>query len=28
VPEDPTLVFDDDRVKLWRDALARYNKDK
>jgi len=27
VPEDPTLVFDDDRVKVWRDALARYKND-
>ena len=24
VPEDPTLVFDDDRAQLWTDALARY----
>jgi putative transcriptional regulator len=23
VPEDPTLVFDDDRSKLWADAMAR-----
>jgi putative transcriptional regulator len=23
VPEDPTLVFDDDRAKVWADALAR-----
>ncbi len=23
VPEDPALVFDDDRAKLWADALAR-----
>jgi len=22
VPEDPTLVFDDDRAKVWTDALA------
>lgn len=24
VPEDPTLVFDDDRSKVWSDAMARY----
>jgi putative transcriptional regulator len=24
VPEDPTLVFDDDRTKVWTDALARH----
>jgi putative transcriptional regulator len=24
VPEDPELVFDDDRAKVWADALARY----
>jgi putative transcriptional regulator len=24
VPEDPTLVFDDDRAKVWSDAMARY----
>jgi putative transcriptional regulator len=23
-PEDPALVFDDDRAKLWSDALARH----
>ena len=23
VPEDPTLVFEDDRAKVWGDALAR-----
>ena len=23
VPEDPALVFDDDRTKVWTDALAR-----
>jgi putative transcriptional regulator len=23
VPEDPALVFDDDRAKVWNDALAR-----
>jgi putative transcriptional regulator len=23
VPEDPALVFDDDRTKVWADALAR-----
>ena len=25
MPEDPALVFDDDRAKLWADALARHN---
>ncbi len=24
VPEDPALVFDDDRAKVWAEALARY----
>jgi putative transcriptional regulator len=24
VPEDPALVFDDDRSKVWAEALARY----
>jgi putative transcriptional regulator len=24
VPEDPALVFDDDRSKVWTEALARY----
>jgi putative transcriptional regulator len=24
VPEDPVLVFDDDRAKVWSDAMARY----
>ncbi len=24
VPEDPALVFDDDRTKVWSDAMARY----
>ena len=24
VPEDPALVFDDDRAKLWIDAMARH----
>jgi putative transcriptional regulator len=24
VPEDPALVFDDDRAKVWTDALARH----
>jgi putative transcriptional regulator len=24
IPEDPTLVFDDDRTKVWNDAVARY----
>jgi hypothetical protein len=23
MPEDPALVFDDDRAKLWDDARAR-----
>ena len=23
VPEDPELVFDDDRAQVWTDALAR-----
>jgi putative transcriptional regulator len=24
VPEDPALVFDDDRTKVWTDAMARH----
>jgi putative transcriptional regulator len=24
VPEDPKLVFDDDRAKVWSDAMVRY----
>jgi putative transcriptional regulator len=28
VPEDPALVFDDDRSKVWADALARYKMDR
>ena len=24
VPEDPALVFDDDRAKVWADAMARH----
>jgi putative transcriptional regulator len=24
VPEDPALVFDDDRAKVWTDAMARH----
>ena len=24
VPEDPTLVFDDDRARVWSDAVQRY----
>jgi putative transcriptional regulator len=24
VPDDPALVFDDDRAKVWSDAMARY----
>jgi putative transcriptional regulator len=27
VPEDPALVFDDDRTKVWSDAMARYKAD-
>jgi putative transcriptional regulator len=27
VPEDPALVFDDDRAKLWADAMARRKTD-
>jgi putative transcriptional regulator len=27
VPEDPALVFDDDRKKVWSDALALYKPD-
>ncbi len=25
IPEDPALVFDDDRSKVWLDAMARHN---
>ena len=28
VPEDPALVFDDDRAKVWSDALALYKSDR
>ncbi len=28
VPENPALVFDDDRAKVWTDALARYKSDR
>ena len=28
VPEDPSLVFDDDRTKVWTDALALYKTDR
>jgi putative transcriptional regulator len=28
VPEDPALVFDDDRGKVWADALARHKSAK
>ncbi len=28
VPEDPALVFDDDRAKVWSDALALYKNDR
>ncbi len=24
IPEDPALVFDDDRTKVWNDAMTRY----
>ncbi len=27
VPEDPALVFDDDRSKVWDEAMARHNAD-
>lgn len=27
MPEDPTLVFEDDRAKVWSDALARHKAD-
>ncbi|MBX5454993.1 MAG: YqgE/AlgH family protein [Acidobacteriia bacterium] len=25
IPEDPKLVFDDDRAKVWKDAMARWS---
>jgi putative transcriptional regulator len=28
VPEDPALVFDDDRAKVWTDAMARRKTDR
>lgn len=28
VPEDPALVFDDDRAKVWADALARHKSER
>jgi putative transcriptional regulator len=28
MPEDPELVFDDDRAKVWADALARHKSGK
>lgn len=28
VPEDPTLVFDDDRAKVWAEAMARRKTDR
>ena len=28
VPEDPALVFDDDRTKVWTDALALHKTDR
>jgi putative transcriptional regulator len=28
IPEDPKLVFDDDRTKVWTDAMARYNAER
>jgi putative transcriptional regulator len=27
VPEDPALVFDDDRAKVWDDAMARHKSE-
>ena len=27
-PEDPALVFDEDRSKVWTDALALYKGDR
>jgi putative transcriptional regulator len=27
VPEDPALVFDDDRTRVWSDAMARHKPD-
>lgn len=28
VPEDPKLVFDDDRAKVWTDAMAQYKAER
>ena len=28
VPEDPKLVFDDDRAKVWSDAMAQYKTER
>jgi putative transcriptional regulator len=28
VPEDPSLVFDDDRTKVWTDAMARHKSER
>jgi putative transcriptional regulator len=28
VPEDPSLVFDDDRTKVWTDAMARHKTER
>jgi len=28
VPEDPALVFDDDRSKVWADALALHKSSR
>lgn len=28
VPENPKLVFDDDRAKVWTDAMAQYKTDR
>jgi putative transcriptional regulator len=28
LPEDPKLVFDDDRSKVWTDAMARYKAER
>jgi putative transcriptional regulator len=28
MPEDPSLVFDDDRTKVWTDAMARHKSER
>ena len=28
MPEDPKLVFDDDRTKVWTDAMAQYKAER